>query len=138
MSLSVHINFDGRCEEAFCFYEKHLNGSVNSLLLYKDSPASSSIADEWQDKVLHASIAIDNIDLAGADVMLPDYQKPSGFCLLVRVPSVEKVETLFETFQVDGEVILAPQKTFWSPCYAIVNDRFGVPWKFNCVPELVK
>lgn len=32
-----------------------------------------------------------------------------------------------------GEQTLhAPQRTFWSPSYAIVVDRFGVPWKINC------
>ena len=77
MSLSFHINFDGRCEEAFQFYEKNLNGVIGSLLSYKDSPASENVPDEWQDKILHGSISIDNIELAGTDTMLHEYLLPA-------------------------------------------------------------
>ena len=133
MSLSFHINFDGHCAEAFQFYEKHLDGVIGSLLTYSDSPERENIADKWQDKILHGSISIDNIELAGTDILLNEYQKPAGFCILVRVASEKKVKSLFSIFEKGGEVILPPQKTFWSPCYAIVSDRFGVPWKFNCV-----
>jgi uncharacterized glyoxalase superfamily protein PhnB len=45
--------------------------------------------------------------------------------------SDEKVDAYFDALQLNGQVILAPQKTFWSSRYAIVIDRFGVPWKLN-------
>ncbi len=83
--------------------------------------------DTWQDKILHGSISIDNIELAGTDTLLHEYQKPEGFCILVRVTSEQRIQSLFSIFKEGGEVILPPQKTFWSPCYAIVSDRFGVP-----------
>ncbi|MEW6994774.1 VOC family protein [Colwelliaceae bacterium MEBiC 14330] len=133
MNLSFHINFDGRCEEAFKFYEKNLGAVIGPLLSYQDSPISENIPDEWQDKILHGSISIDNIELAGTDTMSHEYEKPKGFCLLLRLPSEDSVKSLFKIFEEGGEVILSPQKTFWSPCYAIVTDRFGLPWKLNCV-----
>ncbi|QBG36491.1 VOC family protein [Litorilituus sediminis] len=133
MNLSFHINFDGRCEEAFQFYQKNLDAVIGPLLTYKDSPASENVANEWQNKILHGSISIGNIDIAGTDTVINEYEKPAGFCLLLRLASEERVKSLFEIFKEGGEVILPPQKTFWSPCYAIVTDRFGVPWKFNCV-----
>jgi PhnB protein len=119
--------------EAFEFYNKHLDGVIGPVLRYRDSPVSDTVPDKWQDKIIHGSIIIDSITLAGSDVMPQAYQKPAGFCLLLRLASDNKVKTLFETFKEDGNVVLPPQKTFWSPCYAIVEDRFGVPWKFNCV-----
>ncbi|WP_374700153.1 VOC family protein [Shewanella woodyi] len=83
--------------------------------------------------ILHGSISIDNIELAGTDTVLHEYDKPTGFCVLLRLPSEDRVKSLFKIFKEGGEVIVPPQKTFWSPCYAIVTDRFGLPWKFNCV-----
>ncbi len=133
INISFHINFDGRCAEALQFYQNNLAGVIGSMLSYRDSPASVSVPDDWQDKIIHGSIVIDNFELVGTDTMPDQYQQPSGFCLLIRVACQEKVKTLVEVFQNGGEIILPPQKTFWSPCYAIVNDRFGVPWKFNCV-----
>ncbi len=61
-------------------------------------------------------------------------QAPQGFHVLLGVDSEDRVRSLFDSLQPGGQAILAPQKTFWSPCYAIVVDRFGVPWKINCVP----
>ncbi|KZN38645.1 hypothetical protein N480_13400 [Pseudoalteromonas luteoviolacea S2607] len=134
MKLSIHVNFDGRCAEAFAFYETHLGGVIGSLLAYKDSPLKGSVPIDWQDKIIHGVISIDSFELVGADSVPEEYEQPTGFCLLLRLPSIEQVEMLFAAFKEEGHVILTPQKTFWSPCYAIVNDRFGVPWKLNCVP----
>jgi PhnB protein len=48
-----------------------------------------------------------------------------------KIGTMLHVKSYFNALQGDGQVILAPQRTFWSPCYAIVIDRFGVPWKIN-------
>lgn len=107
MKLSFHINFNGKCAEAFQFYQNHLKGISGPLLTYRNSPASANVPDQ--------------------------YEIPMGFCLLIRLNSGDEVKALFDVFKQGGKVILPPQETFWSPCYAIVTDRFGIPWKFNCV-----
>lgn len=94
---------------------------------------ASEVPSEWQDKILHGNIEINNFELAGTDTLPEQYEKPSGFCLLLRLDSEQEVHRLFEALAIDGNVVLSPQQTFWSPCYAIVTDQFGVPWKLNCV-----
>jgi PhnB protein len=59
------------------------------------------------------------------------YQKPRGFYVLLGVDSDAKVDSYFDVLRSNGQVILTPQQTFWSSRYAIVIDRFGVPWKLN-------
>ncbi len=132
MNLSLHINFDGRCQEAFEFYERVLGGKIGTMLQYKDSPVSSETPLEEQDKVIHANISINNIELAGGDLPPEHYAQPSGFYLLLGLDSEHDVKRTFKALSAHGEVILPPQKTFWSPCYAIVIDAYGVPWKLNC------
>lgn len=132
MSLSFHIDFNGDCREAFEFYAEHLQGTIGTMLKFKDSPASLNVPDEWQHKIVHANISIQRIELAGADVRPEQYQKPKGFNLLLGVNSESAVKSIFNSLSIGGEIIFSPQKTFWSPCYAIVVDRFGVPWKINC------
>lgn len=132
MSLSFHISFNGQCKEAFEFYAQHLNGTIGTMLQYKDSPVAASVSEEWQGKIVHANISIEGVEIAGGDVRPEQYQKPSGFNILLGVKNEDTVKSLFEQFSVEGEVILSPQKTFFSPCYAIVVDGFGVPWKFSC------
>lgn len=130
MSLSFHIDFNGQCEEAFNFYAEKLGGKIGTMLRIKDSPVPAS-SEQHKQKIVHANICIDGVELAGADVDPDRYESPKGFYVLLGVDSEEKVKSLFNTLQTGGQVVLAPQKTFWSPCYAIVVDRFGVPWKLN-------
>lgn len=131
MALSFHIDFDGRCEEAFTFYADALGGRPGTLVRVEDAPVPPAPGLDGR-KVVHANIAFDGIKLAGADVAPERYTPPRGFHLLLGLDSAERVRACFDALQAGGQVILAPQKTFWSPCYAIVVDRFGVPWKLNC------
>ena len=39
---------------------------------------------------------------------------------------------IFESLAEGGEITMPLQKTFWSPCYGMLNDRFGIPWEINC------
>ncbi len=131
MTLSCHIDFDGRCEEAFRFYAAHLGGRIRTLLRVGDSPlrGRSGLPDT---AVVHANIRFGDMELAGADVAPPAYARPRGVYLLLGLESEARVRACFDALQEGGEVVLPPQATFWSPCYAIVVDRFGVPWKLNC------
>ncbi|MTV41233.1 VOC family protein [Duganella radicis] len=131
MSLSFHIDFNGQCEEAFRFYAEHLGGRIGTLLRVKDSPVPA-VSEAHAQMIVHANINIDGVEIAGADVEPARYQQPKGFYVLLGVDSEAKVRAFFNALQTGGQVVLAPQKTFWSPCYAIVTDRFGVPWKLNC------
>jgi PhnB protein len=131
MSLSFHIDFNGQCEAAFNFYSENLGGKIGTMLRVKDSPIPM-LSESHGQKIVHANICIDGVDLAGADVEPDRYERPKGFYVLLGVNAEEKVRSFFNALQTDGQVVLAPQRTFWSPCYAIVVDRFGVPWKLNC------
>lgn len=131
MSLAFHIDFNGQCEEAFSFYAESLGGSIGTMLRVKESPGPAS-SEAHRQKIVHANIRIDGVEIAGADVSADRYESPRGFYVLLGVDSEEKVRSFFDALQTDGHVVLAPQRTFWSPCYAIVIDRFGVPWKINC------
>ena len=132
MSLSFHLDFNGQCEEAFHFYAEHLGAQIGTLLRGRDLPGAT-VAGSDGERVVHANLRIDGVELAGADVAPDRYERPSGCYVLLGIDSEEKVRAYFDALAAGGEVVLAPQATFWSSCYAIVVDRFGVPWKLNCV-----
>jgi PhnB protein len=114
MNIAVHVNFNGQCRVAFEFYAQHLGGKIGTLLTFEDSPVAARVAPEWQTKIVHANINIAGVELAGADVKPEEYQKPNGFYLLLGVNSATEVQRIFDVLCVDGNVIMAPQKTFWS------------------------
>lgn len=100
------------------------------MLRIADSPIPASTTRPGH-HIVHANIRIDGVELAGADVEDHQYKRPAGFYVLLGVDSDEQVDAYFNALQPHGQVIMAPQRTFWSSRYAIVIDRFGVPWKLN-------
>ena len=134
MSLSFHVDFNGQCEEAFCFYAERLGARIGTMLRVKDSPVPAS-SEAHGRKIVHANILLDGVEIAGADLDPDRYERPRGFYVLLGADSEEKVKTFFDALQEGGQVVMAPQRTFWSSCYAIVVDRFGVPWKINCAVQ---
>ncbi len=135
MSLSFHIAFNGNCQEAFQFYSDVLPATLGHMLQVKDSPMSAHEPISWQHKIVHGNLSLQGVNIAGADVKPEQYQKPSGFYLLLSFSSETLLLDAFSQLAIEGEVILAPQTTFWSSCYGIVIDRFGLPWKLNCVDQ---
>jgi PhnB protein len=132
MEVEVHLTFCGQCEEAFRFYERTLGAKIGLMLSYGNSPAADGVAAEWRDKIVHANLTLGDIVLAGADVRPEDYEKPGGFCLLLGVESPAQAEQVFRALAEDGVVRMPLQKTFWSPAFGVVVDRFGTPWEVSC------
>jgi PhnB protein len=120
MRLGPHLVFNGDCEAAFRFYEERLGGTELSLFRY---------GDEWPGKIVHASITVGGAHLAGADVK--DGEKKQGFFLLLSVDGMAEAERLFQTLAEGGTIQMPLQKTFWSPAFGMVIDRFGVPWEIS-------
>ena len=130
MKVDIHLHFNGNCEEAFKFYSQLMHGRIESMFRYGDSPAATRMPPGYQDKLVHATLTLGAQHIAGADVA-DGYCKPQGFQLIVQLDDLEKGQQVFDQLAKGGEVEMAFQKTFWSPGYGIVRDRFGVPWEVN-------
>lgn len=133
MRLSFHIHFDGHCQEAFELYETLLGGKIGTMLPFSRSPAAINVPKNWQSKIVHANIQISGVEIAGDDVPPEQYEAPKGFYVLLVFENQDETKAAFEGLARQGKILFPLQKTFWSPCYGIVVDRFGVPWKLNSV-----
>ena len=52
--------------------------------------------------------------------------------MVLELPSLAEGERIFSALAEGGAVRVQFQKTFWSPGYGMLVDRFGVPWEINC------
>jgi len=132
MRPTIHLSFDGRCQEAFEFYKNQLDASITLMLSYGDSPSSKDTPEEWHNKIIHANLAIDNTEISGTDVQPYQYQKPQGFSILLEINSQAEAWRVFEAFSEGGSIGFPLQKTFWSEAYGMLIDRYGIPWEINC------
>jgi PhnB protein len=62
--------------------------------------------------------------------------KPSfqGFSLSIAAADAVEANRLFAALAAGGEVQMPLTETFWSPCFGMVTDRFGVAWMVGVAP----
>jgi PhnB protein len=129
---SIYLSFNGQCEAAFRFYERCFGGKITGLLTWGDSPMAKDAPPEWGAKILHASLSVGDIVLAGADTLPQAYERPRGFSVLLGLSEPIDAERIYNALAEDGTVTVPLQETFWALHYGWVTDRFGIPWTINC------
>jgi len=132
MQVRAYLSFNGDCEAAFKFYEDGLGAKLGPVFRYGDSPLAETVPPEWADKIMHASITIDDQVLMGADVMPDQYEAPKGISLSLHSKEASEADRVFEDLAKDGRVLLPIERTFWAERFGMVVDRFGIPWMVNC------
>lgn len=133
MHISPHLCFDGQCRTAFAAYQQILGGTIQTMLTYGESPMAAKVEAEWHNRILHATLQFDDMELTGVDLLPRDYRKPQGFFVTLTVEGAARANRIFSSLAEGGEVRLAFQPTFWSPGFGVVVDRFAVPWEISSV-----
>lgn len=131
MAIQPYLFFEGRADEAIEFYKNALGAEVVMLMRYKDGPpgACPDGTVPPADKVMHATLKIGD-----AIVLLSDGQssgKPNfqGFGLSLECRTPADVERTFNALLAGGGSVTMPvSKTFFSPAFGMVFDRFGIHW----------
>jgi PhnB protein len=130
MTVQPYLNFEGRCDEALEFYTKAIGAEVIFLMRFKEMPGGppGSITPGTEDKVMHASFRVGDTTLLASDGRCTGKGGFQGIQLAIQTPDVAKVERLFAALSDGGQVQMPLTKTFWSPMFGMVADRFGVTW----------
>jgi PhnB protein len=131
MHVQPYLNFDGRCEEALEFYRKALGSEVEMLMRFNESPDSAAagmIPPGGENKVLHASFRIGDTVLNASDGHCQGKGEFQGITLSLTVKSEAEADRYFAALADGGEVRMPLAKTFFSPRFGMLADRFGVSW----------
>ena len=136
MQVQPYLNFDGRCEEALEFYSRALGAEVTALMRYKDSPqpAAGMTPPGAENKVMHASFRIGDTTVMASDCHSGGRPSFQGFSLSLTAADVAEAERRFASLANGGQVQMPLTKTFFSPRFGMVADRFGVSWMVYVAP----
>jgi PhnB protein len=137
MQLQPYLFFDGRCEEAVEFYKKTLGAKVEMLMRFKESPEPSQpgmCAPGSDDKVMHSCFRIGDTAVMASDGRCEGKPGFQGFSLSITVPKEDEADRLFAALGDGGQVQMPLSKTFFSPRFGMVADRFGVSWMIHVPP----
>ena len=128
MQVQPYLFFDGRCEEAIDFYKKALGAQVEMMMRWKDSPDKSMCTPGNENKVMHASAKVGDVSVMASDGRCEGKPSFQGFALSLTAKTEAEADKLFGALADGGQVQMPLGKTFFSPRFGMVADKFGVGW----------
>jgi len=129
-TITPYLDFAGRLDEALEFYRKALGVEVEMLMRYNESPEQpppGMLQAGFEKKIMHASFRVCGVPLMASDGC-DDKSKFDGFRLALALPTAADARRAFDALADGGSVQMPLTRTFWSPCFGMVTDRFGLGW----------
>lgn len=135
--LQPYLFFNGHADEAIEFYKSALGAEVQMLMRFKESPEPHQpgmLPPDSGEKVMHAQLLLGGTVLMLSDgrcMGAPDFE---GFALSLAVATGAEADRFFAALADGGQVQMPLAKTFYSPSFGMVTDKFGVLWMIMVRP----
>jgi PhnB protein len=101
------------------------------IMRYKESPEPAPpgrVPPGSENKIMHTSFRIGETTVMASDDCTNQTTNFQGFSLALSVPNETEADRVFGALAEGGQVQMPLSKTFWSPRFGMVKDRFGVHW----------
>ena len=129
MPIQPYLFFDGRADEAIEFYGKALGAEVRMLMRFKEGPEPDRLPPGTDpEKVMHSELRIGDATILASDGRCQGKPSFEGFALTLPAASEAEADRQFNALADGGQVQMPLSKTFFSPRFGMVADRFGVAW----------
>ncbi len=127
-SLSPYLNFDGKTEAAMKFYAETLNGKLE-LMRFGDSPMPA--APEHKNRIMHATLKVDGINLMASDTM-PGQPVKQGTTVHLSLNFTDKgeQERVWKRLS-EGGTVTMPLKDEFFGRFGMLTDKFGMSWMLH-------
>jgi PhnB protein len=132
MQLNPMLTFNGKCKEAFKFYEQCLGGKIVAMFTHAGTPAAEHVPAEWQSKIMHVCLKVGDSLLMGSDAPPDKSQAAKGFSVNIAVEEPAEAERIFHALAENGTIRMPIGPTFWAARFGMLHDQFGIPWMVNC------
>ena len=133
-SVNIYLNFNGNCEEAFNFYKSVFGVEFQYIGRFNEMPPSDEykMPESDGEKIMHVSLPVGNgTTLMGSDTggeWAPSFVPGNNFSISINTESKEEAEKLFNGLSIGGKITMPLNKTFWSDCFGMFTDKFGINW----------
>ena len=131
MQIQPYLFFDGRCDEAIDFYRRAIGAEVQMLMRFKDAPAEAQcdqMGSNTAEKVMHAALKIGETQVLASDGRCQGKPSFQGFGLALNAANEAEADRVFNALADGGQVQMPLGKTFFSPRFGMVADKFGIMW----------
>lgn len=130
-SVTPYLFFGGRCEEALDFYKAAAGARIGMVMRFDESqdPVPEGMLQAgFEHKIMHSEFRIGESTIMASDGCSEADTGFKAFSLALAVPDEAAADRAFDALAEGGKVNMPLTKTFWSPRYGMLTDRFGVDW----------
>lgn len=138
MLVQPYLFFNGNCQGAVEFYKKAIGAKVLFTMRYRESPEPpppGAVPDGFEDKIMHTSFLVGDTTVMASDGCSGDKAQFQGFSLALNVATEAEADHMFAGLSEGGTVQMPLTKTFWSPRFGMLTDRFGIGWMVSVAAE---
>jgi PhnB protein len=131
MQVQPYLMFNGRCQEAIDLYCTVLGAEVEMLLRFSESPEPPPpgvVPPDWGDKIMHCCLKIGDTQVMASDGCAAEGSEFKGVSLSASVADAAEADRVFAALADGGRVTMPLGKTFFSPRFGMLVDRFGLAW----------
>jgi PhnB protein len=128
MQVQPYLFFHGRADEAIEFYKNAVGATPKMLMRFKDAPDKSMISPGSENKVMHAAVDIGDTTVLISDGDCAGQTEFKGFSLAYSARNEAEANKVFGALSEGGQVRMPLTKTFFSPSFGMLADKFGVGW----------
>lgn len=131
MQIQPYLNFDGRAEEAIAFYGRILGAKVEMMMRWRDAPPGAcgeGMPTPPADKIMHAAVRVGDTMMLASDGQCQGQPGFKGISLSLTVADEAEAQRTYNALADGGQAQMPLGKTFFSPAFGMVADRFGVSW----------
>jgi PhnB protein len=128
MNVQPYLFFDGRCDEALGFYKQTVGADAKMLMRFKDAPDQSMVSPGSENKIMHAQVQIGDATVLMSDGRCGGKPNFQGFSLVISAKTETEADKFFSALGDGGQVTMPLAKTFFSPRFGMLTDKFGVGW----------
>jgi PhnB protein len=128
MSFSAYLSFTGNAREAMTTYADIFGATDLQLMPFAQMPGGQIPpgAENW---IMHAQFSAGpGAPLMGADMPMNPEGGLGNPKVFHGATDPARAAAIFARLSDGGDVILPLGETFWSPCFGMVKDRFGISW----------
>ena len=131
MRVEPYLMFSGRCEEALSFYQAAVGAQSVMVMRFDESPDKNHpmpLPQNWGQKIMHCGFMVGQTLVMASDGMSTEKVNFSGVSLSITADTEAQAKRLFDALAAGGSIFMPMGKTFWSPCFGMCSDKFGVSW----------
>jgi len=110
------------------FYKKAIGAKVGMLLRFKEAPDKSMISPGSEEKVMHSAVQVGDSTVLMSDGRCAGKPNFHGIALTISAKTEAEADKLFSGLADGGQITMPLAKTFFSPKFGMVADKFGVGW----------